>query len=81
MILPTKHIRPERSLLFVGGDILRCLRDPMTVSRLWDEIRCSFGEGSEPRPITYDWFILALDLLYMMGAIDIERGLIRKKSP
>lgn len=76
MILPTKHIRPERALLTVGGEILHCMREPMTVSRLWDELR-----GSEPAPINYDWFILALDLLYIVGAIDFERGLIRKTRP
>ena len=31
MILPTKHIRPDRALLAVGADVLGCLREPMTV--------------------------------------------------
>jgi hypothetical protein len=81
MILPTKHIRPDRALLAVGGELLGCLREPMTVSRLWDELRGRRGDPSEPAPINYDWFVLALDLLYMVGAVQFERGLIRKTAP
>lgn len=81
MILPTKHIRPDRALLTVGGNLLGCLREPMTVSRLWDETRSRRGKRAESAPINYDWFILALDLLYMIGAVEFERGLIRKVMP
>jgi hypothetical protein len=81
MILPTKHIRPDRALLTVGGDMLGCLREPMTVSRLWDEIRLRRGGENQPSPINYDWFVLALDLLYMMGAVEFDRGLIRRGTP
>lgn len=28
--------------------------------------------------IPFDWFILALDLLYLLGAIELERGRIRR---
>jgi hypothetical protein len=78
MILPTKHIKPERALLTVGGELLGYLREPTTVSRLWDEIRSRRGEDNAPAPINYDWFVLALDLLFIVGAIEFERGLIRK---
>lgn len=78
MILPTKHIRPERALLTVGGEVLKCLREPMTVSRLWDELRGNRGEVGEPASISYDWFVLALDLLFMVSAVEFDRGLIRK---
>lgn len=78
MILPTKHIRPERALLTVGGELLARLREPTTVSRLWDEVRRDRGDPTEPAPITYDWFVLALDLLFMVGAVEFERGLVRK---
>lgn len=80
MILPTTHLRPERALLTVGGELLGCLREPMTVSRLWDDLRRHRGDAGEPASINYDWFILALDLLFLVGAIDLERGLIRKAA-
>lgn len=80
MILPTKHIRPDRALLAVGGDLLGALREPMTVSRLWDDVRRRRGDAGEPAPINYDWFVLALDLLFMVGAVELDRGLLRKAA-
>lgn len=81
MILPTKHIRPERALLTVGADILACLKEPMTVSRAWDEVRRQRGEAVGSAPVNYDWFILALDLLLIVGAVRFENGVLRKGSP
>ena len=78
MILPTKHIRPNRALLAVGADMLRCMREPMTVSRLWDEVRTYRADRSIAAPINYDWFVLALDLLFLMKAVTFERGLLQK---
>jgi hypothetical protein len=78
MILPTKHIRPDRALLAVGGDVLGHLHEPMTVSRLWDDVRAHRGEPDQPSPINYDWFVLALDLLFLIGAVEFERGLLRR---
>lgn len=80
MILPTKHIRPDRALLAVGGDLLVSLREPITVSRLWDVVRSRRGGIGEPAPINYDWFVLALDLLFMIGAAELDRGLLRKTT-
>ncbi len=40
MILPTKHITLERSLLGVGAEILVIIKKrPETMSGLWDKIR------------------------------------------
>jgi hypothetical protein len=50
----------------------------MTVSRVWDEVRRRRGEAAEPAPISYDWFILALDLLFTMKAVEFKDGLLRK---
>jgi hypothetical protein len=80
MILPTKHLRSDRALLAVGSDLLVELDEPKTVSRLWDDLRKRKGRIDEPALINYDWFILALDLLFMLGAIKLERGLLRKTS-
>ncbi len=81
MILPTKHIRPDRALLAVGGDLLVSLYEPRTVSGLWDDVRAKRGDSGEPAPINYDWFVLALDLLFMIGVIELDRGLLRKTTP
>ena len=80
MILPTKHIRSDRALLAVGGDVLACLREPMTVSRVWDAVRHHRGDYNQPSPINYDWFVLSLDLLFMVGAVEFDRGLLRRAA-
>lgn len=77
MILPTKHITNERSLLGVGADIIAIIQKrPETISSIWNKIR----QKKKRTPISYRWFILSLDLLYIMGAIKTEQGLIRLVS-
>lgn len=73
MILPTKRLSPSRSLMFVGADILRNLDEAKTVSRMWTEIR-SERDPQRNQPLTFDWFVLALDLLFLAGAIDLHDG-------
>jgi hypothetical protein len=75
MILPTKYLGEDRALLSVGATILRLLDQPKTVSRLWDELKSS--QPIDARTITWNWFLLALDLLYTVRAIDYERGRLR----
>jgi hypothetical protein len=81
MILPTKHVRPDRALIGVGAEVLAILKRPMTMSRLWDEVRGRRSLHSPTAPIDYQWFILSLDLLYIIGAVDFNRGLVRKVQP
>lgn len=78
MILPTKHLSQDRSLLYVGAEILRLVNEPKTVSRLWHELQSARSAQSGLAPLTYDWFVLALDLLFLMKAVSIERGRIEK---
>jgi hypothetical protein len=78
MILPTKHVRPDRALIGVGAEILDILKQPMTMSRLWDEVRGRRSLHVPTAPIDYQWFVLSLDLLYTIGALDFDRGLVRR---
>lgn len=80
MILPTKRLDEDRALLSVGAEILGLLDEPKTVSRLWDELQRSRNQRFGVRTITYDWFVLALDLLYALGTLEMERGLLRKEN-
>lgn len=79
MILPSKHLEAERAMLTVGADILSLLTEPKTVSRLWNELSRVTSERSSIRIVTYDWFILTLDLLYMLGSIEMDHSRIRRK--
>ncbi|WP_075207631.1 ABC-three component system middle component 6 [Archangium violaceum] len=75
MILPTKHLRKDRAILSVGGEILSQLDEPYTVSELWERVRRA-RNGSFAVTLTFDWFILALSFLYAVSAIDFADGVI-----
>jgi hypothetical protein len=79
MILPTKRIHQDRALLAVGAAVLRRLDEPKTVSRLWDEVERSYRSRASSPTLTYDWFILSLDLLFVINAIAFSNGLISKQ--
>ncbi|WP_416309705.1 ABC-three component system middle component 6 [Spirulina sp. 06S082] len=74
MILPTKHIPVKNSFLGLGGIILVHLDRSKTVTALWNEV------SARPEFATFERFILTLDLLYMIGAIELKEGLLRKNS-
>jgi hypothetical protein len=72
MILPTKHINPLDSLLGIGALILERLRMTKTVTQLWDEMR------EVPQVATFERLVLGLDLLFAMGLVELDGGLIRR---
>lgn len=79
MILPTKHLSESQSLIGVGGTILALLGEKeVTVSSMWDEFRLARKEGG---PVSFDWFVLGLDLLFALGTIELDRGVLRRKEP
>ncbi|WP_020469846.1 ABC-three component system middle component 6 [Zavarzinella formosa] len=80
MILPTKRLSQDRSLLYVGAEILRLLDEPKTVSRIWQELQSARSAQSELTSLTYDWFVLSLDLLFLIHAIRNERGRLEKAA-
>jgi hypothetical protein len=72
MILPTKHISPRNSLLGIGALLLKNLDSPKSITMLWHDV------SKEDGVRTFDRFVLALDLLYMIGAIELNEGLLLK---
>jgi hypothetical protein len=75
MILPTKHINPLDSLLGVGALILAGLQRTKTVTQLWDEMR------DVPQIATFERLVLGLDLLYILGLVEMDGGIIRRVVP
>ncbi len=75
MILPTKHVPTRTALLGVGATVLAELERPRTVTALWERAR------EQPGVATFSRFVLALDLLYTVGALDFEDGLLRRTQP
>ena len=82
MILPSKHLPQDRALLTVGAHVLTFLAHPKTVSALWEELNRPDSNLAAAMPIriTYDWFLLVLDLLFTIGAIELESGLVARRT-
>ena len=78
MILPTKHLRPDRALIAIGADILGLLAQSKTVSRLWEDFRTLRSRRVGVAPVTYEWFVLAIDLLFLLGVVRFDKGLLAK---
>lgn len=78
MILPTKRIPQDRALLAVGADILGILEEPKTVSKVWDDLKSVRSSRLRGSTLSFDWFTLALAMLFMMGAITLDNGRLRR---
>ena len=77
--MPTKHIKVENALIGVGAEILALLDREKTGSRLFTDLQEKRRE-SELSTIHFDWFLLAMDFLFTVGAIRLESGLIKKMN-
>ena len=80
MILPTKKLRPENSLIYLGGQILRTLNEPKTVSGVWHEFQLARVGKAGRNDVSFDWFVLALDLLHITGSVFLVDGRLQKRS-
>jgi hypothetical protein len=74
MILPDKNISLSSSLLGMGSRITTELSVPQTVSSLWEKARTC----EEIK--TFEKFVFTLDLLYLLGLIELDKGIIRRKN-
>lgn len=74
MILPTKHVSPSNSLIGLGALLLAELDEPLTVSSLWERSKKLKQVG------TFQRFTLCLDMLFSIGSIEFEKGLLVRKE-
>ena len=74
MILPTKHTNFSESILGLSGFLLTFIKQrPYTIDELWDELESiSTEKYLLYKNHTFDNVVLAIDLLYMMGAISMN---------
>jgi hypothetical protein len=75
VILPTKHLPLERTLLAAGAQLLGQLSRPVTISGLWDRVRQDVAFPS------FDHLVLALDVLFALGMVDLEDGRLKRRRP
>ncbi|WP_218778531.1 ABC-three component system middle component 6 [Microbacterium esteraromaticum] len=63
----------------IGSEILEELREPTSVSALWERYNARQRSAAKSRRITFDWFSLALAALYAMRLVDTsDSGYIRR---
>ena len=72
MILPNKIIALDKSILGIGAQILSFLDNPLTVSALWNISKKRIKLNS------FQYFVLALSFLYLIGAIYFKNNRIYK---
>lgn len=75
--MPTKHIKTENALIGVGAELLALLDRDKTASRLFHDLQHERREN-DLATIHFDWFLLAVDFLFTIGAVRFESGLIKK---
>jgi hypothetical protein len=74
LLLPTKTLAPTRSLLGLGAVVLRLLNEPKPVSRLWDDFKRIHNAVPDAPTVTFGWFVLALDLLFVLELIRVDHN-------
>lgn len=74
MLLPTKGIEPQRALLTIGATLISLLETPATVSGLWERFSQDTNEERGDSKITFDWFALALSMLFTIGAVSWNKS-------
>jgi hypothetical protein len=79
MILPSKHISQEKALLTIGAKLLEHLEKPKTISSIWEYFH-QLESSNDIFIISFDWFVLVIDFLYLIDAIEMHEGLLQKKA-
>lgn len=73
MILPSKFLPADRSLIVIGGEMIALLKDsPLTVSEAWERM----SAVQRRSVLGFDWFVLAVTLLFAIGMIQLRSGLL-----
>ena len=80
MITPTKGIAPDRCLLAVGAQVLLQLDEPRTVSQAWARLKSWRADQAHTSPVSFEWFVLALDILYSIGAVELDQDVLVARS-
>lgn len=73
-LLPNKHVPTNRSLVGIGALLLDSMEAISTVSGLWDVVKDEQELGS------FYNFVLSLDYLYAVGAIDYKDGMLSRSQ-
>ncbi len=81
MILPNKHLKIHESLIFLSGLIINDLTIPSTIENIWKKIEQLNKKHSKKYNTiyTFEKVLKAIDLLYILGLIEMkDDGLLEK---
>nr|WP_218857715.1 ABC-three component system middle component 6 [Leifsonia soli] len=67
-------------MLTVGAQISMILTEPMTVSQAWTALKAWRARHENDAVLPFSWFVLALDVLFALGAIHLEDGILYRKQ-
>lgn len=68
MILPSKYLREDEALIGVSATLLQLVEKAGNLTELWESAKKIDTIGN------YERFILALDLLYLLGLVDLQNN-------
>jgi len=80
VITPTKAIAADRALLTVAAQILKQLDTPTTIDQTWARFRIWRENNRQASPVSFSWFVLACDVLYSLGVVELRDGLLIRVS-
>lgn len=73
MILPSKHIKLSESLIGLGAFVVSIVKKPLTIDECWKQLNEDYiNTGKLKKHHSFDNFILTVDLLYMIGVIEMN---------
>ena len=71
--MPKKHISLSESYIGLGAFVIEILKVPMTVDECWKKLKKVYIEkGVISKKHSFDSFILTLDLLFALNAINVN---------
>lgn len=80
MILPSKHIKLCESLIGLSSFLYELLTSRMTVDELWRKFNKKVNAGEFPTQHSFDNFILAIDLLYILSRVELSENKILRNE-
>ena len=73
-ILPSKHVQLSKTIYGISGIILKILLGgALTLEECWKHYNINFVDKEIVKyRCSFDYFVLAIDFLYMMGSLNIS---------
>jgi len=73
MILPKKQLSLSESYFGFGAFLLQQLDQPLSIDALWERYKDAYAAKKYMVKFSFDQYILALDYLFVIGAIQLDK--------